>query len=71
MLNYLIHCLKCTLEAFCFKWKKQSFDDKNNEEEENLNVNGIDIGYGLPRNHFIFLVDSIAVFYREWFYWAA
>lgn len=33
-------------------------------------VNGIDIGYRLPRHHFIFLDDSVAAFYMEWFNWA-
>lgn len=37
MMNYLIHCLKCTLEALYLKYiKKKSSDEKNNEEEEDL-----------------------------------
>lgn len=37
-INYLIHCLQCTLEAFCRKLKNKSFGEKNKiiEEEEDL-----------------------------------
>lgn len=37
-INYFIHCLQCTLEAFCLKLKNKSFGEKNKiiEEEEAL-----------------------------------
>lgn len=40
------------------------------EIERKPDVNGIDIGYRLPRHHFTFLDDSVAAFYMEWFNWA-
>lgn len=54
---------------YALNLKKKTFD-----EEKKINrkrdVNGIDIGYRLPRHHFIFLDDSVAAFYMEWFNWA-
>ena len=73
-MDYLLHHLKGTLGtlgALRLKLKKKKIiwggKKKINRKRD---VNGIDIGYRLPRHHFIFLHDSVAAFYMEWFNWA-